>query len=785
MKTTVKQSLLLIVILLFIGSASWARGLDGGSYPPQLPVTISGEETVGTPWTGEPGIKETVREIMSRQRIEDAFIGPPPPHAQIEPGSLDPESLLPNPDAPAISAWPPRAQDTPGAAEAVPNAQNPQIPGTSFMGAQYSDTIGYVPPDSMGAVGPDQVMVVVNGRIKVYDKSGVLGGLNVTTDTFFSSVRSASTSDPHVRYDRLSGRWFVSMIDVASVNRILLAVSSGPHITSSSSFTFFQFEHDLVGTTPNSDTGCFADYDTLGVDANAVYIGVNLFCSKYVGSTGFVIQKASVLGAGPIVVTPFRQIATQSGGCYTPQGVDNDDPAAAYGFFVGVDSGYYGLLNVYRIGNPGGSTPTISSRYQITTPSMYGPLPVPYSPTKGKKSLDALDHRLFAAAIHTNKISGTYSLWTAHSVRVNNSGVSDSSGDRDGSRWYEIGTLTTTPSLLQAGTLYDSSSTPEWYWMPSVALSGQGHMALGCSRSNSSTSPGVATAGRFRTDASGTIQSPTLVQPGSGSSYAPSFDSSPYRWGDYSQVTVDPNDDMTMWTFQEYVNNTNSWAVQAVQLKAPQPATPSAAAPNSFCVSGSPLTTDVTITGTSVGGSEFFDPGPDSGGPGFANRISATVSGSGVTVNNVTFTDPTHITVNLTISSSASGSYSVTVTNPDGQQATGSNLFSVTQLETTGADFCAGDKTCMSWSGVSGAESYSLYRGDPSELPNLLTDSTNACLRWGPNAATTTGTGVLTDTPSAGSFYWYLVVAQTGSCQGSPGSATGGTRIINSSGACP
>ena len=35
-----------------------------------------------------------------------------------------------------------------------------------------------------------------------------------------------------------------------------------------------------------------------------------------------------------------------------------------------------------------------------------------------------------------------------------------------------------------------------------------------------------------------------------------------------------------------------------------------------------------------VGGLEFFDPGPDTGGPGFANHIAATVTG-GVTVNAV------------------------------------------------------------------------------------------------------------------------------------------------------
>jgi hypothetical protein len=49
-----------------------------------------------------------------------------------------------------------------------------------------------------------EVLVAVNGRIKVFDENGVLGALNTTTDSFVASVRTAGTSDPHVR-DRLSG----------------------------------------------------------------------------------------------------------------------------------------------------------------------------------------------------------------------------------------------------------------------------------------------------------------------------------------------------------------------------------------------------------------------------------------------------------------------------------------------------------------------------------------------------------------------------------------------------
>src|SRR5207244_11525685 len=98
-----------------------------------------------------------------------------------------------------------------------------------------------VPPDSKGAAGPTPILAISNARIKVFSKTVGSGGLNVTTDDFFASVTGDfGTSDPHVRYDRLSGRWFVVMINVAAHNnRILIAVSSGSIITNTSTFTFY------------------------------------------------------------------------------------------------------------------------------------------------------------------------------------------------------------------------------------------------------------------------------------------------------------------------------------------------------------------------------------------------------------------------------------------------------------------------------------------------------------------------------------------------------------------
>ena len=214
---------------------------------------------------------------------------------------------------------------------------NPQTIGTSFLGTQISEGPGYIPPDCMGDVGPSQIMVAANGRIKVFDKSGTLGPLNVDMDVFFASVRnSSSTSDPHIRYDRLSQRWFLVIINVASTNnRVLIAVSSGSIITGTSSFTFFYFQHNLVA--PTGDNARFADYPTLGIDANALYIGTNNFTAAvtFNSCTGFVVRKSSILGAGPIVATAFRSLCTNfhRHGPYTPQGVDNDDPSATVWIF--------------------------------------------------------------------------------------------------------------------------------------------------------------------------------------------------------------------------------------------------------------------------------------------------------------------------------------------------------------------------------------------------------------------------------------------------------------------
>lgn len=627
------------------------------------------QTVVGKVWTGDDGIVETVAEIMKREQ-NNPFHFNGVPHEPKEEEEFEHPMKSPNPEAPESPQWPIDNENRINL-NGTQN-YNPQTVGVSFLGPQVSES-GFIPPDNNGAAGPTQIIVIANGRIKVFDKTGVLGALNTTTDNFFTSVRNGSgTSDPHVRYDRLTQRWFITMINVSTPDRILIAMSSGPTITGTSSFTFFQFEHDLVGTVPNSDTGDFADYDTFGLDRYALYIGVNIFNASgtsFLGTTGFVVNKANLI-SGTLSVTPFRQLCAGAGaGPYTPQGVDNDDPGATEGYFIGVDNAVFSQLDIRRISNPGG-VPSISGNITLIVPTTY--IPITQVASGSNRPLDALDDRLFAAHVHKNKITGTQSLWTAHNVRVNSSGVAGSTGDRNASRWYEITNLTTTPVLNQSGTLFDNAgSNPKGFWIPSVAMNGQGHMALGCSMAASNVFAEIVVAGRLSGDVLGTLQTFTLAQ--SSSTAYNIQNNTTQRWGDYSQVNIDPNDDMTMWTIQEYCNATNSWAEQVIQLKSLPPATITGA---TSVTSGS-SSVNSTITGVSSSGSGFFDPGPDAGGPGFANHISASVSG-GVIVNSVTFNTATQVTLNLNTVGIPSGLKDVTITNPDGQSMTTVGILNIT-----------------------------------------------------------------------------------------------------------
>lgn len=649
------------------------------------------QERIGIPTVCSPGITVPVEELI--RKSAEADLGPrriKPPKKELE-SRRRPRQF---PGAPLSSQWPLPDPNMP-LQDNLRSINATQTIYSNFLGISLSgDVLGFVvPPDSNGDVGPGQVVIATNGRLKVYNKNNVCTGqqttttgasgtslaapvLNLDLDTFFTPVAGATgVSDPHVRYDRLSQRWFIVAIDLrAAPNRCVIAVSSGPTIVNSASFTFFFFVFDTLAPVPASFVSGFFDYPTLGVDANALYIGGRMFnnaLTAYVGASVFVVRKSSILGAGPMVVTGFNGIGGTTSGIYTPQGVHNDDPAATAGYFIGVDQGAFNVLDIHRISTPGG-TPTASSLLAVTVPSTSFPI-APVA-SGNAVTFDANDDRVFAAMISRNTLTGVSTLWTSHNIAVTTAGVGATSGAgrRTALRWYQLGNLSTTPSITQSGTVFDNAATnPRFYWFPSMATSGQGHSVIASSTCATNQFVDVAVAGRYSSDALGTMQAPVLAT-ASTTVYAPAGDPGPgRRWGDYSQTVVDPSNNMTMWTFQAYVSNTNNWGVRAVQLAAPPPATPTA--PGTIPCgtnSGPNRISTVTINGTSVNNSGFYDPGSDAGGPGFANRLAVTTSG-GATVSNIVFTSPTSISFTLTWSAALAGTtQTFTITNPDCQSVT-------------------------------------------------------------------------------------------------------------------
>ncbi|MEJ7683189.1 MAG: T9SS type A sorting domain-containing protein [Segetibacter sp.] len=268
--------------------------------------------------------------------------------------------------------------------------------------------------------------------------------------------------------------------------------------------------------------------------------------------------------------------------------------------------------------------------------------------------------------------TGNSSLWTAHTIGISHNGtfISGSEDDfvkeaRNGSRWYKIGNIYTKPNVLQMGTVYDdkepSGRRAVQYFNPTIAASGQGHSIISGTTTAYNEYLNVFAAGRYLGDELGKTKPPVKVT-NTTAIYAPYYFDEYGRknyngsWSEYSQTVVDPLDDQTIWTFQEYANVDNSYGIRAVQFKAP---------PAAIGTLSNKADTTITLEGESVDNSGFFDPGKDIGGPGY-NRLSVKSTGN-IIVSNIKFISPTKISFTLNTATKPAGQYLLIITNPDGQ----------------------------------------------------------------------------------------------------------------------
>ena len=138
---------------------------------------------------------------------------------------------------------------------------------------------------------------------------------------------------------------------------------------------------------------------------------------------------------------------------------------------------------------------------------------------------------------------------TSATTRRSSGNITVASGGVAGIRWFEVNNATSgTPDFTQQGT-YQPDNT--YRWMGSTAMDGNGNLAVGFSASSTSIYPQIRYAGRLAGDPPGTLtQGEEHLFDGTGSQI-----DTVSRWGDYSDMTVDPVDDCTFWYTQEYYDD--------------------------------------------------------------------------------------------------------------------------------------------------------------------------------------------------------------------------------------
>ena len=460
--------------------------------------------------------------------------------------------------------------------------------GHNFAGISYGTSTtnsSALPPDSNGEIGPNDYVEFVNGIFAVYSKTnGHRRSLKTDLD-FWAAAGvgidvgdgTSGVSDPRIIYDPASQRWFASQVDfdyqidfdtltvTLSTNDFLLAIS----VTSDPN-------GEWIGASIPSDPDgqYFADFPTLGVDSQGVYLAADMFDSNGDPSTApdlgcglLSFPKSDLLASPPDFSTrTWHGVMSfdQRGQIYQPT-ICHDGSAVgrilAAGD-IGTDSDFHSNIVTFAVHNVAGpGAATLGPSTFLTVP----PYMVPYNAAldmpmftalqpDGSTTLQANDARFAGRAYTTAGV-----LYGAHNTELNG---------RIAIRWYRINAAN--GSLLEVGTIADPNLD---LFFPSIAANPGGVVViaynssgLGSAYISSYASVGQTVGGVT------TFGSPLLLQPGLTSYHGDDEDPSGElgnpvsRWGDYSTTSVDPSDPNRFWTIQMYPSDTDVWSTQITEL---------------------------------------------------------------------------------------------------------------------------------------------------------------------------------------------------------------------------
>ena len=506
------------------------------------------------------------------------------------------------------------------------------------------------PPDTNGEVGATQFVQMVNEGYQVFDKAtgaSVLGPASITSlwSGFGGVCQTSGFGDPVVLYDQLANRWVITQF--AGGGSIPTDECVAVSTTSDATGTYNRYGFHLGSN--------FFDYPKLGVWPDAYYMSMNVFNSSgtsFLGPQPFALDRTAMLAGSPATfIAPVGPLGGATGPILPADLDGNTLPASgAPETFVGFPtSGHY---TVYHF-HVDFSIPSNSTWTTFATPTAAGftslcPTTRACVPQSGETSssfLDEIGDRLMFRLPYRN--------FGDHESVVGN--VTVSSGGVAGIRWFEMRDVTAGPVALFQESTYQPDTT--WRWMGSIAMDAAGNIGLGFNASSSSLHPQIRYTGRLATDpintmtlGEGTIIAPNGSQTGTSN-----------RWGDYSAMTVDPVDDMTLWFTGEYYTTTSSfnWRTRIASF----PLTGGSQPPD-FSLSISPPSQQIGRNGGTLTYTVTITPSN-----GFNSPVNLSISGlpTGTTGSFNPNPATTTSTLTLTVASSTrKGTYQFTVTGMGG-----------------------------------------------------------------------------------------------------------------------
>ena len=425
---------------------------------------------------------------------------------------------------------------------------------TNFDGIPFPGVgCNCAPPDTNGAVGRTQFVQIVNEGYQVFDKNttaSLLGPNSIASiwSGFGGACELRGQGDPVVLYDHIADRWIISQFAKATSTGPVTDECVAVSITSDATGSYARYGFHLGSN--------FFDYPHLSVWPDGYYMSMNVFNStgtSYLGPQAFAFDRAKMLAGQPATfISPVGPLGG-SVDPFLPADLDGPTlpPAGAPATFVGfpgqASNANYTTYHFHAdFTTPGNSTFTSfafppAAGFTSLCPTTRAC--VPQSGVASSSNLDGIGDRLMFRLAYRNfgdheSVVGNYT--------VSANGVA-------GIRWFELRNVTSGPVTVYQESTYQPDTT--WRWMGSVAMDGQGNLALGFSASSSTIKPQLRYAGRLATDPLNVMgQGEAHLFDGTGSQSG-----TQNRWGDYSSMTVDPVDDSTFWYTNEYYATTTTF----------------------------------------------------------------------------------------------------------------------------------------------------------------------------------------------------------------------------------